>query len=388
MKSHKLALLLAAVCSTACRGDSAETAPPETTETRESPHAHDELPSIVRVSDEVVRDARIATETARIGPLTPSLALAGELVTNPNKTARVAPPIAGRVVEVRFQEGDTVRKGDIVAMLRVTDATRVRSESVAAVARARTAESNAERLGILADKGLASAQDLAIAKAEAESATAAARASADQVRVLGADVSSDGSVIAVRSPLDGVVLARTSVPGQTVDASQAIVEVGDLSEMWFQARVFEKDLSRVRIGAQAEVLLNAFPEQRFAGKIEYIAQQIDPVARTLLARIRLPNPNGDLRVGLFGAAHIAIEGKTREALVVRSTAITEIGKQQVVFVRHGDDGDFEKHNVIAGETAMGLTEIIQGLKDGEVVVVDGVFNLKSIVLKSTIAEDE
>lgn len=382
-RAYVLSFLLIAACS-----KEAEDAKPRAPENdAHHGHEHEELPSIVRISDQVVRDARISTTPARTGPLTRSLTLTGELVTNPNRAARIAPPVAGRIVEVRFQEGEAVEKGEVVALLRVTDAARVRSESVAAGARARTSQSEAERLTVLADKGLASAQDLAIARAEAESAAAASRALADQVRVLGADVSGDGSVIAVRSPIAGVVLARTSVPGQTVEPSQSIIEVGDLSELWFQARVFEKDLSRVRVGSQADVVLNAYPRQRFSGKVEYIAQQIDPVARTLLARIRLANADGELRVGLFGNAHIALDEDARRALVVPTNAITEIGKQQVVFVRH-EDGDFEKHVVITGEHAMGVTEIVQGIEEGEKVVVDGVFNLKSIVLKSTIAEDE
>jgi cobalt-zinc-cadmium efflux system membrane fusion protein len=153
--------------------------------------------------------------------------------------------------------------------------------------------------------------------------------------------------------------------------------------------VFEKDLSRLHVGANAEVQLNAYPDERFAGGVEYIGKQVDPNARTLTARIRLQNREGKLSVGLFGTAFVstAEKGTRKSVLVVPRSALTDVAAKPVVFVRH-PDGDFELHDIVLGESAGGKVEIVSGLREGEDVVVDGVFTLKSAVLKTTFAEDE
>ena len=163
----------------------------------------------------------------------------------------------------------------------------------------------------------------------------------------------------------------------------------DLDAVWFLGRVFESDLARVRAGADAEVQLNAYGAERFTGKIELIGRQIDPVARTVVARIGLQNRGDLLRLGLFGIARIS-GGEAQKgppALVVPRSAITEIDGKSIVFVRHPDD-DFELHEIVLGRSALGKVEVLSGLREKEAVVVEGVFTLKSLVLKSTLAEDE
>ena len=380
---------LAIAVSLACARDPQPEAKDDgaTAEHRDEPE-HEELPERVHLDPAVVADARIRTTVVNRGLLPRAIALAGEIALNPDKAARVASPVAGRVAAVRVQAGDTVAKGDVIATVRVTDIARVRAENAAAAARARTVASNAERLQALADKGLASAQELAVARSEAEATSAESRALNEQVRALGAD-SGSGSEITLRSPLAGVVLSRTAVAGQPLTADETIAEVGDLSEVWFLARVFEKDLVHLATGAKTDVILNAYPDRPFEGVVEYVGQQIDPVARTLLARIRIKNDANALRVGLFGTARVALDAPAegKPAILVPRDAITDIGGKPTVFVAH-PDGDFERHTVTLGESSLGLTEVLQGLREGELVVVDGVFTLKSVVLKSTLAEED
>jgi cobalt-zinc-cadmium efflux system membrane fusion protein len=145
----------------------------------------------------------------------------------------------------------------------------------------------------------------------------------------------------------------------------------------------------VHVGATAEVQLNAYPGERFEGRITLIGSRIDPLARTVVARVPLVNRQDRLRLGLFGTARISggEAQKGAPALVVPRSAVTEIGGKSVVFVHHPDD-DFERHEIVLGRAALGKVEVISGLREGEDVVVDGVFTLKSLVLKSTIAEEE
>ena len=177
--------------------------------------------------------------------------------------------------------------------------------------------------------------------------------------------------------------------GQSVGPDHPIATIVELGQVWFLGRVFENDLARVAAGAPAEVQLNAYPEERFNGPVELVGRQIDPVARTVTARIRLQNRGDLLRLGLFGTARISTGGPQKRvlALVVPRSAVTEINGKPVVFVRHPDD-DFELHSIVLGRAAIGKIEVLSGLREAEAVVIDGAFTLKSLVLKSTFAEDE
>ncbi len=386
------ALALFVACS---KTDRAEPAPKkaEPAPSAEPSHSdepeHEELPKRVHLTSKVIEAAKIATAPARREVLAVTLSLPGEVVADPDRSARVSSPVAGRLVQVKLTEGSAVKKGDALAVVRVPELGKVRGALAATVAKAASARSNAERLAALADKGLAAKQEAVQAKAEADALDAEATALRDQLAAFGSGAGGGGAELVLRAPVSGVIVSRDAVVGQPVTAEQIIASIADLREVWFLGRVFEKDLGRLRIGAAAEVELNAYPKERFAGSVEYLGQQVDPVARTVTARVRLTNRSDILRIGLFGAAHVSVAEETKKGpvLVVPRNALAEVGGKTVVFVRHADD-DFELHAVVLGESALGKVEIVSGLREGEAVVVEGVFTLKSAVLKSTLAEDD
>ena len=371
-----------------------QTSPATAAEQRPDTHTdepeHEELPKRVHLTKEVITDAKIRWEPVKREVLATTLALPGEIAANPDKVARVSSLVPGRLVDVRFKEGGAVKRGDVLAIVRVPEIARVRSAYSATTAKAAAARANAERLGGLAAKGLASKQEALSAKAEADALDAEARALNEQLTALGMGTAGGGSELVLRAPVSGIAVSRDAVVGQPITTEQTIATIADLSEAWFLGRVFEKDLGRLEVGARATVELNAFPKEQFTGTVEYLGRQIDPVARTITARITLSNRKDLLRIGLFGTARVATEERDPKAqgvLVVPETALTEIGKKHIVFVRHADD-DFELHDVVLGESSLGKVEIVSGLREGEQVVVEGVFTLKSSVLRGAIAEDE
>ncbi len=387
-------LLLVGLSGCPKRTKTEETPPPPKTEHKtEAAHSdepeHEELPKRVRLTKEVIADAAIRWEPVTREVLAVTLALPGEIAADPDKLARVSSLVPGRIVDVRFKEGGAVKKGDVLAVVRVPEIAKVRSAYSATTAKAAAARANAERLSGLAEKGLASKQEALSAKAEADALEAEARALNEQLAALGMGTAGGGSELVLRAPVSGIAVSRDAVVGQPITTEQTIATIADLSEAWFLGRVFEKDLGRLKVGAPADVQLNAFPKEQFTGTVEYLGRQIDPVARTITARIRLSNRGDLLRIGLFGTARVATGETAQKApmLVIRETAVTQIGHKHIVFVRHADD-DFELHDVVLGESALGKVEIVSGLREGEQVVVDGVFTLKSTVLKGTIAEEE
>ena len=369
----------------------ADVAPPPAAESAHADEpAHEELPRRVHLTAEVIIAAKIATAKVAREALEMVLELPGEVAADPDRSARVTAPIAGRIERLAFTEGAAVKARDLLAVVRVADLADRHGAFAGAVARAEAAKTNATRLDALAAEGIASERDRIAAHGEATALDAEAKAAAERLRALGLGATGKpGSLIELRAPIAGIIVARDAVIGQPVDPDHPIATIVELGQVWFLGRVFESDLARVAAGALAEVQLNAYPEERFHGPVELVGRQIDPVARTVTARIRLQNRGDLLRLGLFGTARIAIAGAARgaPALVVPRGAIAEINGKSVVFVRHLDD-DFELHPVVLGRAALGKIEVLSGLREGEDVVVEGAFTLKSLVLKSTFAEDE
>ncbi len=389
MKSQHV-ILIAGLVLSACQKPEASAAAPRPSESAHSDEpAHEALPNHVRLSDAVVANAGIKTAPAAKAALLPVLPLPGELAADPDRSARVSSPVAGRIERVDFKEGSTVKKGDVLAVIRILELGKLRAAYATAGAKAKASRLNAERLKSLVDKRLASDQEAINADAEASAFEIEARGYAEQLSALGGGSGASASALVLRAPVSGVVLSRDAVIGQPVTPEQTIASLADLSELWFLARVFEKDLGRVRVGAKADVELNAYPTEHFEGTVEYLGRQVDPVARTVTARIRLKNRDDLLRISLFGTAQVGVADGTPKlpTLVVPESAVTDLAGKRVVFVRQAD-GDFEPHEVVTGDSALGQVQVLSGLREGEQVVVSGGFTLKSAILKSTFAEGD
>ncbi len=346
-------------------------------------------PKSVHLTASVIADAKIKAAPATKEALSVTLNLPGEIAPDPDKTARISSPVAGRLEQVTFREGASVKVGDALAIVRVPELGKIKAAHAGVAAKAKAARINADRTKALLEQRLTSEQAVADAQANADALEVEARSLADQLSAMGAGADGTGVQLVLRAPLAGTILARDAIVGQPISPEQVIGTISDLSEVWFLGRVFEKDLETLRLGAPAEVRLNAYANERFNGTIENLGRQVDPVARTLTARVRLTNRDGLLRIGLFGAARVSTDEHEDHGplIVVPRSAVTEIGGKSVVFVRTADD-TFLLHEVTLGDTALGKVEIVSGLKEGQLVVVDGVFTLKSVVMKAAIVEEE
>lgn len=358
---------------------------------KDEPEEHEELPRTVELTPKVVKEAGIKVAPVQTEALPQTLNLTGEIVADPDRSATVTPRVQGRIVDVRFKEGERVKAGALLAVVESPDLAKARATHASAAAKARNARQNADRLANVARKGLASGQEVSQAEAEATAVEAEARAAKQTLQAFGqAALESTGSArVELRAPIEGTVLARNAVRGQTVEAEHAVAMLANLDRAYFTARLFEKDLARVKLGASTEVRLNAYPGDVLEGVVEIIGKQLDPTARTVVARISVKNRNDLLKVGLFGTANVVVADTTPRTPrpVVPLAAVTRIGERDAVFVRH-PDGHFEVHPVTLGRSAGGKVEVLSGLRTGEQVVVDGVFTLKSIVLKSSFGEED
>ncbi len=182
------------------------------------------------------------------------------------------------------------------------------------------------------------------------------------------------AAVTFRSPVGGFVIEKTAVRGMHVMPGQTLYKVADLSVVWVEANVSEQDLAQIRVGAQATVMMEAYPGERFTGRVAYVYPTVDEATRTVKVRVTLANSGGRLKPGLY--AKVELHGAGGSGLVVPSDAVLDSGREQLVFVAQGD-GHFEPRRVKIGRRLQGGIQILDGLKEGEQVASGATFFLDS-----------
>jgi RND family efflux transporter MFP subunit len=176
------------------------------------------------------------------------------------------------------------------------------------------------------------------------------------------------------SPASGVIVEKGVVEGSRIAAGQRLFKLADLSSVWVEADVYERDLAAVRVGQAASVTLEAYPGEEFHGRVSYLYPSMAEQTRTLRVRLQFDNARGRLRPGMYGS--VAMTGSASAALVVPADSVVDSGTQQIVFVTHGD-GYFDPRPVKTGRRLADGIEIVEGLAEGEMVAAGATFFLDS-----------
>jgi len=180
----------------------------------------------------------------------------------------------------------------------------------------------------------------------------------------------------LRSPNSGVVLERMALAGQMMKPGERLYRIADLSKVWVIAQVYESDLAFVSEGQSAEVHLSYGQDSSFSGVIERLLPQVDEQTRTVSARIVVDNAQGSLRPGMF--AEVKLHTQLRDkAILVPEIAVLRTGERNTVFVAR-EGGFFDPREVKLGLRSQGgFYEVLDGLREGERIVVSGQFMLDS-----------
>jgi Cu(I)/Ag(I) efflux system membrane fusion protein len=179
----------------------------------------------------------------------------------------------------------------------------------------------------------------------------------------------------VLAPQDGIVTELRVREGQYVQPMTDAVLISDLSEVWVQAEVFERQTSWVRVGAPAEAYLPGRPGEALEGSVDFIYPTVDMKTRNLKVRLRFANPKGDLKPGMY-ADVVIFGGKKGGVLTVpREAVIRESQKARVILAL--GDGRFQPRDVRTGIETTDRVEILEGLAEGDVVVVSAQFLIDS-----------
>ncbi|MCB9796936.1 MAG: efflux RND transporter periplasmic adaptor subunit [Alphaproteobacteria bacterium] len=177
----------------------------------------------------------------------------------------------------------------------------------------------------------------------------------------------------VRAAQGGTVLERLVTEGQTVQAGAPLLRLADLSEVWVQLDAFERDLPHLRVGQAVTLEVEALPGEVFAGRLDFIEPELDPVRRTASARVVVSDHDGQLRPGQFAEAVVSVEAADAP-LVIPATAPLFTGRRSLVYVEQ-EEGRYAPRVVRLGARVGEHYPVLSGLVEGERVVSRGAFAL-------------
>ncbi len=177
--------------------------------------------------------------------------------------------------------------------------------------------------------------------------------------------------LTLHAPVDGIVVEKNVVEGDRIMPGMVLYRIADLSRVWIEAEVFEKDLALVREGQAARATFEAFPGRVFRGRVTYVYPTVSVKARTGRVRLELPNPDLSLKPGMYGEIDLQTDPGP-PTLVVPRSAVIETGERTLVFVQD-DRGALLPREVVPGRRAGRVVEILEGLSEGERVVSSAAF---------------
>ncbi|MEO8875653.1 MAG: efflux RND transporter periplasmic adaptor subunit [Polyangiaceae bacterium] len=286
----------------------------------------------------------------------------------PTQMAKIAPPLAGRVVKLFVHFGDTVKAGTPLFSLDSADLVSSQSDYLKAKSAVAQAELNLARQKDLHEHGIGAERELEQAQTEHDTASDELERTKERLALLRVGPGNIGGLMTVVSPIAGRVIDLSTAPGQYQnDPATVLMIVADLSTVWVTANVQEKDIRRVSQGDEAVATFVAYPGENFSGHVLFVGDLLDPETRTIKVRVAFPNPDTRLKPGMF--ATVTFKNKAIPEIVVPTTAVVISGEKSQVFVEKAP-WTFEKRVVEVGEQVNGRIAIAHGLDVGDRIVIE------------------
>ena len=296
----------------------------------------------------------VPVEAAEVqsGPLSERVTAVGSLASN--ESVIVRPEIAGRVVEIAFEEGQPVKKGDL--LIRLDDSLN-NAELAETEARLELAKRNFARTEELFSNQIATGRSRDEARSNLDVSTAAVELA--KVKL---------AKMRITAPFDGIAGLRQVSLGDYVTSGQDLFNLEDIDPIKVDFRIAERFLPAIKTGQEIEISVDAYPGRSFTGQVYAIDPRIDASGRSIVIRARVANEDRVLRPGLFARVGLILELKP-DALTVPEQAIVPRGDSQFVF--RINDGKVKQTEVKIGTRRDGRVEIVDGLDAGDMVVTAG-----------------
>jgi Cu(I)/Ag(I) efflux system membrane fusion protein len=310
----------------------------------------------IRIGTEKVQKLGVRTEPARRRALDRAVRAVGRIEPDERRIHAVSPKFEGYVERLHVSvTGQPVAKGQPLFDVYSPELNSAQREYAIA----------AQGVEALRD---ADEQTLAGMRRLAEASLARLKnwdVSAEQIRSLTRSGAARRT-LTFRSPAAGIVTEKKALQGMRFMPGEMLYQVADLSSVWLIAEIFEQDIGLVAAGAAARVRINAYPDRLFEGRVSYVYPTLNAATRTAPVRIELANPEQLLKPAMFAQVELPVE--TGEALTVPASAVIDSGTRRIVLVELGE-GRFEPREVRLGARGEQLVEVLEGVREGEPVVV-------------------
>ncbi|AIT08510.1 hemolysin D (plasmid) [Sphingomonas taxi] len=325
----------------------------------------------VSLSAQQIADAGIEVGRPAIGGVAGAIELLALVQGDPQGVQVVSATIGGRVVSLTRNLGQSVRRGDALAIIESREAASLNAEIEAARARSALAQSNLRREQRLFAERVSPEQDLIAARTAATEANIAVRLAQQQLSATGG---SGGALnrVAIRSPLSGQIIARSATLGQTVAADGELYRVANLSRVTIAASLSPADAGKVKPGTRVEVTSAG---RRQEGRVTFVSPALDETTRLVQVIASLDNAGGTWRVGEPVTASILLPSIGDHSITVPSTAVQSVENKMVVFVR--TPSGFKAVPVQAGRRNGDQVVITSGLTGSERIATTNSFTLKA-----------
>jgi len=352
-------------------------------------HSEDEKPELI-FSKAALEEFSIKLAQAKSGTIDKTLDLTGEVIVAPERLYHVIPRVSGAVRKVLKHLGEKVEKGELLATLSSRDLADAKAQYLAADSLFRLANENLKREQKLY-KSQVSSKRIYLAAKQTQAEMSINRKAAQQrlkaigfTKALSHNGDQDLTLYELRAPSDGIIIEKHAALGEVLDTETRSFTIADLSKVWVNLTVYQKDLPFIQQG-QPVTISTRFGLMDKAttsnSHIRWLSPVLDERTRSATARVVINNQHGQWRPGLFVSGKVSIE-QTKAAIVIPLSALQMIEGQTTVFVQHAQN-EFEPQVVQTGRRDHQQVEVLQGLKLGQMYVSENAFVLKAQSQKSS-----
>jgi cobalt-zinc-cadmium efflux system membrane fusion protein len=348
---------------------------------------------LVRLPPDEVTRSGVTVETVGRKAFRTYRTFPGVVRPNEHALANITTLVRGRVAEVHADLGQMVKPNQLLAVLHSSELGLAQSAYLKARARRHVAEQAYQRAQYLYKEKVIGQAEAQRREGEMISIRAEAQEAREGLRLLGMDdkeirtlerTQTIRSQVPIVAPFAGRVIARDLTKGEVVETTHKLFAVADLSTVWVVGNVSEKDISYVQRAAAVanqpvEVHVAAYPDEAFQGTVSYVGDVLDTATRTMQVRLILDNSNGHLKPEMFATIRVLSEPAS-DVLVIPEAAIQHDRDRIFVFVQK-EPGVYEARTIRLGEKNGAFAEVLEGVQEGETVVKEGAFTLKSELLK-------
>lgn len=316
-----------------------------------------------RMSDTMMRKCKI--DTVKSQNIQSEMRLFGKIEPDNNKMAQVYSILGGNVIRIDVELGDYVKKGQVLAVIRSTEVAEFQKELLNAKSELAIAEKRLQVARELNSSKLNSDMDVKVAERELKSAELEL---GRMNEVYGIYKLSSGSTFQIVAPISGFIVQKDINQNELLrpDNSNVLFSIAEINEMWVMAYVNESDISKVKLGYDAEISTLSFPDEKYSGKIDKIFNTIDQETKAMKVRVRIPNADFKLKPEMNATIVVRNTEEEKMIAIPASAIIFDKSKNWVVVYRNR--GDIETRKVEVDKTINGIAYIKRGLEVGEKII--------------------